>query len=47
MSQAGVWLADSHYCSSHCLCHFSIFIDVHEGRIGVSSLVIVLFVIYT
>ena len=41
MSQAGVWLADSHCCSSCCVCHFSIFIDVHEGRLGVSGLIIV------
>ena len=43
MSQAGVWLADSHCCSSRFVCHFSFFflwcMDV--GRFGVSGLIIV------
>ena len=41
MSRGGVWLADSHCCSSRCVCHFSIFIDVHEERLGVSGLILV------
>ena len=41
MSQAGIWLANLHCCSSWCVCYFSIFTDVHEGRLGVSGLIIV------
>ena len=41
MNQACGWPADSQCCSSRCVCHFPLFVDVHEGRLGVSGLIIV------